>query len=197
MNEVMVDHMLKMKAKYKKWCQSKLPMQEKIFQGRISVSLPEYWTSLPEPDLQNKAHLLFGECGFFYRKAEMLNRMPDIKHKTNAKKNLMSAIQRCEEILYLPGIDDSIEFHLATEFLFRMKECRLYKQEQVKVEWPFQSKMLDTASSSDLSPGPGVSEGELRASTYDGERKKEEAERAKNALKNALMCGDASEPELM
>ena len=177
----------------------------------------EYWND-STLSTRNRAHLMLAESGFFYRKAEMLNRMPELKHKINTKKNLVNAVLRAENIQTLPGAKALKEYTLAEEFMNAIKQCPMYQHETNNADWPTQSRLLPELTSSDAtlsSDNNAKSDADLTSSlsgsgdaqnstvvTPTGEEKvlserEEKKRRNRRKLIESLQRGEVSEPELM
>ena len=144
--------------------------------------ITEYWTNC---SLRNKAHLLLAESGFFYRKFEMLNRMRDVTHQINAKKNLNSAILRAESILHLGDVRDMKEIAQAEIYLRIMKAKPSYKKSALSHDWGAQRHKLTDQSSSDLTD-PLSSDPEVRATTAAQEFQKVRHDQAKIQIQAQL-----------
>ena len=107
----------------------------------------EYWQNA---SVRNQAHLLLAESGFFYRKAEMLNRMIEVKHKQNARKNMNIAIMRAENVRLLGKATEMKEVMQAEKFMAVMRATPIHVRSVIATDWRLQRSKHDTATSSDL-----------------------------------------------
>ena len=120
--------------------------------------------------MRNHAHLLLAESGFFYRKAEMLNRMVESVHKQNARINLQAAIQRAQSVLELDSAGGSgmKEITQAKNLLQAMKTAPQHVRSVIKVDWDIQRLKHDSATSSDMTQSSS-SDMEVRSTTMHEE----------------------------